>query len=63
MEKKELIEKLNELATKCEVYAATPFKIDGDPSDWHMEADGLLLKYIHDDDITTAFNAIERWYE
>ena len=29
----------------------------------HMEADGLLLTYINDPEITMAFNSIDKWYE
>jgi hypothetical protein len=28
----------------------------------HLEADGLLLKLIGDDEITAAFHAIDKWY-
>lgn len=62
MEREELLEKLNELIYKSEIYASEPFKIDGDPDDWHREADSLLLKYINDKEISEAFFNIERWY-
>jgi hypothetical protein len=29
----------------------------------HTEADELLLRYIHDAEITRAFMALDRWYE
>jgi hypothetical protein len=49
MDKKELIEKLEQLNI-------------GDPEFSHCEADDLLLKFIDDDKVTKAFNAIEKWY-
>lgn len=62
MDRKELLGKLNALVAKSEIYAAEPFKIDGDPSDWHEEADKLLLEYINDSEITQLFEKIEKWY-
>lgn len=39
-------------------------KLDGcgDSEAAHGYADDLLLKYIADDRVTEAFNAIEKWY-
>jgi hypothetical protein len=34
----------------------------GDPEGGHAEADRLLLRFIGDDEITEAFEAIEKWY-
>ena len=62
MNKEELIKKLNILIDKSEIYCSEPFKINGDPSDWHLEADELLLSYIDDPEITQAFAKIEKWY-
>lgn len=63
MKKEELLIKLKELIVKSEIYAFSPFKVDGDPSDWHQIADNLLLAYIDDQEIDDAFNKIERWYD
>lgn len=62
MKRDELLEKLNELIDKSAIYASEPFKLDGDPDDWHREADSLLLKYINDKEISETFFKIERWY-
>lgn len=32
------------------------------PDDWHIEADQALLAYIDDQEITEAFDKIEKWY-
>ncbi len=34
----------------------------GNCDDDHVEADQLLLKYIDDDQVTFAFESIEKWY-
>jgi len=34
----------------------------GDPESIHPTADGLLLELIEDDEITKAFNDLDRWY-
>lgn len=34
----------------------------GDPETAHSEADELLLRYIDDDEIRAAFEAVPRWY-
>lgn len=50
MEKKELIEELK----KC---------IDsGDQEQQHARADGLLLRFIDDIEITEVYHKIEKWY-
>ena len=51
-ERKELLEKLKKLSHD-----------GGDQEINHIKADDLLLKYIDDIEITTAFNSIDRWYE
>ena len=33
-----------------------------DTEEGHVEADQLLLEYINDEDIASAFNDIEKWY-
>ena len=63
MEKEELLKKLNELIDKSEIYACGQFETEGDPSDWHIEADMYLLEFINDTEITEAFNKIEKWYD
>lgn len=52
MTKGDLIEKLHKLADLN----------DDDPEENHMNADGLLLKFIDDEEITKAYNAIRMWY-
>jgi hypothetical protein len=52
MDKETLIKKLNKLA--CEEGA--------EAEDNHAEADKLLIKYIDDKEITTAYNEIFKWY-
>lgn len=29
----------------------------------HIEADGLLLEYINDEEVTRLFEEIEKWYD
>lgn len=33
-----------------------------DIEELHMQADSLLLEYINNNDVTTAFNKIDKWY-
>jgi hypothetical protein len=33
-----------------------------DPESSHGEADGLLLEFINDREVTEAYNALTRWY-
>ncbi len=33
-----------------------------DPEEGHREADALLLEYLHDPEVTAAFNALTKWY-
>jgi len=35
---------------------------NGDHESAHCEADDALLEFINDDEVTKAFNAIEKWY-
>lgn len=37
-------------------------KWTGDPEADHVKADRLLLEYIGDEEITAAFEKIEKWY-
>lgn len=48
--KGKLIEYLKELKKYLDIESA------------HIEADNLLLEYISDDEITEAFNDIDKWY-
>lgn len=48
----ELLIKLLELARK----------VNFDPERDHKTADSLLLEYINDTEITSAFDEIEKWY-
>lgn len=50
MTKEELIENLRALLE------------DAPGEENHREADGLLLEYINNKDITKAFNDIPKWY-
>lgn len=34
----------------------------GDPEGNHSDADDLLLEYINDAEVKTAYHAIEKWY-
>jgi hypothetical protein len=34
----------------------------GDPEGAHIEADGILLDLIDDEEIRAAFDAIQKWY-
>ena len=62
LNKQELLIKFNELIDKSEQYATQFRPAEGDPSDWHMQADALLLEYINDAEISKAFIDIEKWY-
>jgi hypothetical protein len=50
MTKEELLVKLRDLVE------------DNPGEENHMEADGLLLEYINDPEITEAYRAIDKWY-
>lgn len=50
MTKEELIKKLFDLTFYYDLEKA------------HIEADILLLEYINDEEITKAFNDIDKWY-
>jgi hypothetical protein len=62
MKRDQLIKILKELVAKSKIYEETPFKVDGDPSDWHELADKSILEYINDKEISELFYEIERWY-
>lgn len=34
----------------------------GDPEDWHIEADNILLEMIGDEEVRELFEKIEKWY-
>ena len=53
MTKEELIQKLTAIATDFR---------SSDPERDHQEADDLLLSYINDDEVTQAFERIEKYY-
>ena len=50
-----LINELEKLANESVTSGA-------DIEDLHMQADSLLLEYINNNDVTTAFNKIDKWY-
>lgn len=54
MKIEELIERLLKIKDKQED--------DMDCSDDHMEADHLLLEYIDNEEVSEAFESIEKWY-
>ena len=62
MNRDDLIKRLKELIDNCKIYDEKPFEIDGDPDDWHREADSLLLTYINDKEVSDLFYKIKRWY-
>jgi len=35
---------------------------DGDPEDWHVDADNVLLDLIGDAEVAEAWRAIEKWF-
>jgi len=53
MERQELIDRLTEMRET---------NTDFDLNIPHEAADNLLLEYINDEEITNAFNAIQRYY-
>ena len=57
MNKKELIEKLQNIKKKYN--PDEPF-YDGEAA--HIEADALLLEYINDKDIEEIYDNIKKWY-
>lgn len=56
LKKSELIEKLKEIYTKQNSGSHSDKESD------HGDADDLLLQYIHDEDVTNAFEIIDKWY-
>lgn len=50
MDKEALIARLKELDS------------DDDPASAHSEADGVLLAFIDDEEVTAAYRAIPKWY-
>lgn len=51
MTKEELLKKLAEIK-----------KYDGDTEAAHGDADDALLEYINDEEISNAYNIIDKWY-
>lgn len=56
--KEELIKGLEEIRNKEE----DPKKPGYYQVDAHIDADDLLLSYINDEEVTEAFEAIDKWY-
>lgn len=52
MEKKELIERLENI--KKEYW--------WDTEEAHVEADSALIEYINDEEVTKAYDNIDKWY-
>lgn len=55
----------NRPRTKAQLAAelrAVADQLNGDPEQAHNLADDLLLAYINNADVRTAFEAIEKWY-
>lgn len=49
--------------TKEELIAALKALVEDSPGEEnHIEADGLLLRWINDPEIIEAYLAIEKWY-
>jgi len=60
MEKQELIEKLNKI---YEIQKNPELrKTITDQEDDHYQADGLLLSFIDDEEISEAYLKISKWY-
>ena len=60
--KKQLIKDLTKLA-ELSINWKDEVKPYISPEEAHYNADLLLLNYINDEEITKAFENIERWYE
>lgn len=54
--------KLSELICDLEQLADQSLQRGADTEDIHMLADNLLLEYINNNEVTTAFRRIEKWY-
>lgn len=50
------------LVSELENIAQESTRMGADIEELHMEADSLLLEYINNNDVTTAFNNIRKWY-
>lgn len=50
------------LVSELENIAQESTRMGADIEELHMQADELLLHYINNDDVTTAFNNIRKWY-
>lgn len=51
-----------DLIFELEDIAQESTRMGADIEELHMEADELLLHYINNNDVTTAFNNIRKWY-
>jgi hypothetical protein len=59
MTKDELLKRLAEIMAKFENPRLNP---RGDQERCHAEADGALLEFIGDPDVTIAYGEIPKWY-
>lgn len=50
------------LVNELEKLANESITSGADIEELHMQADSLLLEYINNNDVTTAFNKINKWY-
>lgn len=50
------------LVSELENIAQESTRMGADVEELHMQADELLLHYINNNDVTTAFNNIRKWY-
>lgn len=50
------------LVSELENIAQESTRMGADIEELHMEADELLLHYIDNDDVITAFRNIRKWY-
>jgi len=60
-DKKQLIKRLRELAGSTEGWSAPDYKGES-PESAHVKADEALLEYIGDEEVTKAFDSIDKWY-
>jgi hypothetical protein len=60
MTRKQLIERLQKLAGSTEGWQEN---MGGEsPEGAHVKADRILLEYIGDEEVTKAFDSIDKWY-
>lgn len=62
--KEEVLKRLRELALKVPIKTARGHTqwVQLDPEEAHCEADSLLLDLINDQEISDAYDAVEKWY-